>query len=215
MEVHDFYCSEKLNTGLDVRGRRIRRIHHAIEKCWQDYDEQTPPKVNLRPGQYVGLLKALISEQQLKGTQYRYRIRYEDVDLFLSGVTERITRQNIGNLELFGTVSVDAIKTDFKITKEKGWLKSKADDQKVAAMRSLCVAAGLIVLTDDTWVHRRQMFSDGGSTITTASISTSRSMKYALGAKHPKLTDFTEASQRHQGIVRPSVKQCSTATAGP
>jgi hypothetical protein len=69
----------------------------------------TYPILRYKPGKYLNALKSSITEADLKSTAYRYRMRYEDLDLFLDVIAYAIINDNIGDTHLFGTVSAKYI----------------------------------------------------------------------------------------------------------
>jgi hypothetical protein len=206
-EVHEFYCKLGLNTGDDTKGRRLKRIRQAIAKCGRRFNpnikENSYDISRYQPGRYLEILKSQLTEQDLKSTRYRRIIRYEDLDYFIHVLSDAIIHDNLGNPHLFCSVSANLFKRAFSEAKINGILKSKADDSKIAAMRNLCVTAGLITITDSSWVHSGAKFVDKGEQITDAGEENqNRGMKYELTVNHLRYKEFQAAKKKHKAMIK-------------
>ena len=205
-EVHAFYCEVGLNTGDDTKGKRLKRISQAIVKCGKRFNpnikENSYDISRYQPGEYIEILKSRLSEQDLKSTRYRRKIRYEDLDYFLHVLSDALIHDNLGNSHLFCSVSANLFKQAYLEAKTHGLLKSKADNSKIAAMRGLCVKAGLMTITDSSWVHGGVKFVEEGEQIVDAGKETqNRGMRYELTAIHPRYGEFLAAKKKHEAIL--------------
>lgn len=199
-EVHQMYCSLGLNTGEDEDGRRIRRIEQAIDKVWDDYDAD----MNGKPydistyckGEYLEILTDNLTDNDLRSTKYEWTITFDDLDLFMDIIMRGISDYNIGDENMFCSVGVEYVKGAFADARQEGILKSKANDQKVSAMRELCINAGLLNV-DMTWVRSGRLYSEEGS-VSVPFVGKNRGMRYYPTEFHPKYNEFLEIRQNHQ-----------------
>jgi hypothetical protein len=199
-EAHKFYCDLGLNTGEDVEGRRERRIEIAIEKVWRKYNPDISSKrydiSTYSKGEYIEALTSNLSDDDLRSTRYMRRITFDDLDLFLSAIMAGVSNFNVGDEDMLCSIGVEYVKIAFSDARKKKLLKSKANDQKVSAMRELCVKARLLYV-DETWVRDGQLYLDGGAR-TEPCKSKNRGMRYYLTSLNPKYADFLTVQQRHQ-----------------
>jgi hypothetical protein len=207
-EVHDFYCQVGLNTDEDVKGRRGKRILAAIEKCGKDFSFDYLKKGRgydigqFHAERYLDSLKSRLINQDLRSTKYRRKICYEDIALYLDVIADGIIHDNLGNPQRFCSVSNEFVKSAFEEASVCRILKSKADNSKVVALRSLAVKAGMIEVVDSSWVHSGSKYSEGGEFITSAKgESQNRGMKYEITCNHPRYEEFMKAKEKHEELM--------------
>ncbi len=173
VEALQFYESNGLNTGVDVKGRRVRRAEDAIRSCQMSFR----PLHRRGVLRYLPLIKERLTEADLRASGCPRVVTFDDVAVALFIVTGRIVRRQ-PNPTYQHTVGQNYVMVAFQKLKATGLYTRLCDKRKWAAIKRLLLKSGLIEHTRGPGCYR-----------------SGRAEEFRLGPHHP---GFEARSPLHQ-----------------